>query len=689
MTAPYYPGTTITPNLGMSLIGMDEVLAENFVLIDAFAAGGGGGGTSVEINGSVVNTPNFNGSTPAAVAGTSNATWQVSGSNVSAYFTPQALNVRTAGSNAIPSPLYSPSEAPANLNPVLYVQDVNGAWHVQAGVDITTTSVANSGPQPPDGTLTWTRRMFFRDNLQATQGGKNAFQSINHVAGVGTSQFNQDRTLWLGMTNVTNSITSFSITSNVVTFGSVAHKFQVGQVIVPAGLSTGTYLNGVQLTVQSVSTNSLTASSGSFTHADVVTTADSGNLDQVLYSMTCLQAELDILGAPGTEAVIDGEFSTLSLQMSDAHVGAITSPNTGVNVIRAQYFKAQGAGPWGSTNPAVIRVLYTNNSAVSAAGQVMAGLFVSAGGGGTAVSASWSGISIASPPLAGDRFPTANIGLSIQDFGANASDYAIKVDGGQCSFGGNVKIIGNLTQIGGWPSQSANTVLAGPTSGGAAAATFRTLVGADIPNFIGDSGSGGTQGGVPAPASGDGAASKFLKADGTWATPSVPASSVAWDSITSAVGNMSLNNAGNTTTFNQTSAVNWKWANTTAATNVASQSSPIINIVGTYWTGAASAVDTWTVQNVVANGTNGLSQLTFAHSGSSGVASIVITAGNQAVSATGLAGLIFAGTNNVGLSATSAAVGVMGPNNANSAMSIQVLRMGRILVPAHVHSSPP
>jgi hypothetical protein len=35
-------------------------------------------------------------------------------------------------------------------------------------------------------------------------------------------------------------------------------------------------------------------------------------------------------------------------------------------------------------------------------------------------------------------------------------------------------------------------------------------------NVVGDSGSGGTKGLVPAPASGDAAANKFLKADGTW-----------------------------------------------------------------------------------------------------------------------------------------------------------------------------
>jgi hypothetical protein len=37
---------------------------------------------------------------------------------------------------------------------------------------------------------------------------------------------------------------------------------------------------------------------------------------------------------------------------------------------------------------------------------------------------------------------------------------------------------------------------------------------------VGDSGSGGTKGLVPAPASGDAAAGKFLKADGTWTAPS-------------------------------------------------------------------------------------------------------------------------------------------------------------------------
>lgn len=48
--------------------------------------------------------------------------------------------------------------------------------------------------------------------------------------------------------------------------------------------------------------------------------------------------------------------------------------------------------------------------------------------------------------------------------------------------------------------------------------SYATFLG-NLSNFVGDSGSGGTKGLVPAPASGDAAAAKFLKADGTWAVP--------------------------------------------------------------------------------------------------------------------------------------------------------------------------
>lgn len=43
----------------------------------------------------------------------------------------------------------------------------------------------------------------------------------------------------------------------------------------------------------------------------------------------------------------------------------------------------------------------------------------------------------------------------------------------------------------------------------------------DVADLVGDGGGGGTHGLVPAPGAGDAAGNKYLKADGTWAVPSV------------------------------------------------------------------------------------------------------------------------------------------------------------------------
>ena len=56
-----------------------------------------------------------------------------------------------------------------------------------------------------------------------------------------------------------------------------------------------------------------------------------------------------------------------------------------------------------------------------------------------------------------------------------------------------------------------------------------------LDNVVGDSGSGGTKGLVPAPAAGDAAAGKFLKADGTFAAPTTGAVGVIFSAYNSAI----------------------------------------------------------------------------------------------------------------------------------------------------------
>ena len=77
-----YPNQRYTSQLGLALYGMDEILAENFLLIDGtFSAG-----STIFVNSALVTSPNFNNTTPAAPAGNTNVIWQVDiNGNVSAY----------------------------------------------------------------------------------------------------------------------------------------------------------------------------------------------------------------------------------------------------------------------------------------------------------------------------------------------------------------------------------------------------------------------------------------------------------------------------------------------------------------------------------------------------------------------------------------------------------------------------
>jgi hypothetical protein len=60
----------------------------------------------------------------------------------------------------------------------------------------------------------------------------------------------------------------------------------------------------------------------------------------------------------------------------------------------------------------------------------------------------------------------------------------------------------------------------GAGGGVSAAPDWDTLAAGDYPDMVGANGGAGTKGAVPAPAAGDSAAGRYLRADGTWAIPS-------------------------------------------------------------------------------------------------------------------------------------------------------------------------
>jgi hypothetical protein len=79
---------------------------------------------------------------------------------------------------------------------------------------------------------------------------------------------------------------------------------------------------------------------------------------------------------------------------------------------------------------------------------------------------------------------------------------------------------GKIVDAGAAPALTTRRVnTTAPLTGGGDLSADRTLA---ISAFTGDSGAGGAKGAVPAPAVGDAAAGKFLKANGQWAVPAPP-----------------------------------------------------------------------------------------------------------------------------------------------------------------------
>jgi hypothetical protein len=107
---------------------------------------------------------------------------------------------------------------------------------------------------------------------------------------------------------------------------------------------------------------------------------------------------------------------------------------------------------------------------------------------------------------------TAAEGLASSDNDTSIPTTAAVIDG----LDAKQPLDADLTTIAGLTATTDNFI---QSKSSAWASRTPTQVTADLIAFVGDSGAGGVKGLVPAPASGDATAGKFLKADGTWTAP--------------------------------------------------------------------------------------------------------------------------------------------------------------------------
>jgi hypothetical protein len=119
-------------------------------------------------------------------------------------------------------------------------------------------------------------------------------------------------------------ITSFSISSNVVTF-QAANNFVPGEQVQISGLTTGTYLNGQTLTVLQAGLSGAQFASN-FTHADVGATADSGSaLGLQVAKITAFSINANVITFQGVNTFTAGNRVAISGLSSAA------AANAGVN----------------------------------------------------------------------------------------------------------------------------------------------------------------------------------------------------------------------------------------------------------------------------------------------------------------------------------------------------------------------
>ena len=280
-----------------------------------------------------------------------------------------------------------------------------------------------------------------------------------------------------------------------------------------------------------------------------------------------------------------------------------TSTNKRATV--AQILAASGGGTVTSVSVSGANGITSSGSPVTSTGTIALGL-----GAITPTSVVASG-SVTGSNLSGTNTGDQVISLTSDVTGSGTGSFAATIAAGVVS---NAKL----------------TDMTGPTvkgrSSGTGAPTDLSMasVNAMLPVFVGDSGSGGTQGLVLAPTSGSAAAKKFLRADATWVAPD------ANDLLPSQAGNSGkvLSTNGSTTSWaaagvGSVTSVSVTTANGVSGSVATSTTTPAISLtLGAITPSSVAATGTITGTNL--SGTNTGDQTTI--TGNAGSATILQTA---------------------------------------------------------------
>jgi hypothetical protein len=604
-----YPNQRFTSNLGLSLFGMDEVLADNMNLIDAAIGGGGGGGTPGGANGTVqFNNAGVFGGIPGSVVdgvngllslaptGTGTAL-SVTGDSSGLYIQEWFQHGQTT-----PGTLIFPNGGDS-VATFLYLQDSTLANHAQldpiSGLNLTNTSSGFSFDlNTSSGQLNATVNSITFQAQSATPLGFASFRIYGDPGGDPvialypngpTASFVIDHS---GQVNIypvptaSTGIAALKVTGDI--YGDDIQDWYVNDVpprIQGPYLAVQVFFDGTfkiaPAPVTPISGNAALTVVGDATAKDILQLYINGNGTKQAYFDSNANFHLtgkfyDGSGAPGTSGQLLSSTGT-STAWVPAPTGTVTS------------FSAGALNPLFTTSVATATTTPALSFSLSnaAGGTVFGNATASAAAPGYTIApvlgipgTSTGTIALASSTASGKFTITAPASAATPTLTLSTSSGVIVNVADGTVFTATIAANGTLALA----TQTANTVFAGPSSAGPTAPTFRALVAADIPN--------------------------------TTITP-------IWNNLQNATGNLTLANGANTTTFNQTSNVAWLWANTTIATSGTTNASPLLELAANYWTGAASAVDTWTIGSALAAGTNGASILTLAHSGSTSANSAV------------------------------------------------------------------